>query len=159
MRKKGVLVITGILLISFLATGLFLDRIGALQAAAAPKKGGTVSSNDVYVLSKIISGEARGESYLGQVAVGAVIVNRVKNPNFPNTVYGVVFEPGAFDAVSDGQYYSPPTSSAVKAAKAAISGWDPTGGALYYWNPATATSRWIWSRRIIARIGRHVFGL
>ncbi len=129
------------------------------QSAVAAKssRGGTVSSNDVYVLSKIISGEARGEPFVGQVAVGAVIVNRVKNPNFPNTVYGVVFEPGAFDAVSDGQYYRPPTESAVKAARAAINGWDPTGGALYYWNPATATSRWIWSRPIIARIGRHVF--
>ncbi|MBZ4655196.1 MAG: sleB [Peptococcaceae bacterium] len=129
----------------------------SIPAAVKSSRGGTVSSNDVYVLSKIISGEARGESFVGQVAVGAVIVNRVKNPNFPNTVYGVVFEPGAFDAVSDGQYYRPPTESAVKAARAAINGWDPTGGALYYWNPATATSRWIWSRPIIARIGRHVF--
>ena len=129
----------------------------AQPAAAQSSRGGTVSSNDVYVLSKIISGEARGESFIGQVAVGAVIVNRVKNPNFPNSVYGVVFEPGAFDAVSDGQYYRPPTESAVKAARAAINGWDPTGGALYYWNPATATSKWIWSRPIIARIGRHVF--
>ncbi|WP_034425218.1 spore cortex-lytic enzyme [Thermanaerosceptrum fracticalcis] len=129
----------------------------AKPAAAQSSRGGTVSSNDVYVLSKIISGEARGEPYVGQVAVGAVIVNRVRNSNFPNTVYGVVFEPGAFDAVSDGQYYRPPTESAVKAARAAINGWDPTGGALYYWNPATATSRWIWSRPIIARIGKHVF--
>jgi len=129
---------------------------GALEVAAA-QKGGTVSSNDVYVLSKAISGEARGESFIGQVAVGAVIVNRARNANFPNSVYGVIFEPGAFDAVSDGQYYSPPTASAVKAARSAINGWDPTGGALYYWNPVTATSRWIWSRPIIARIGRHVF--
>ncbi len=129
------------------------------QSAAAQNKVGTVSSNDVYVLSKIISGEARGEPFMGQVAVGACVINRVKNPNFPNTVYGVVFEPGAFTAVSDGQYFSPPTASAVKAAKAAINGWDPTGGSLYYWNPATATSKWIWSRRIIARIGKHVFGL
>jgi N-acetylmuramoyl-L-alanine amidase len=129
---------------------------GAVKVAAS-KKGGTVSSNDVYVLSKIITGEARGESYLGQVAVGAVVVNRTKSPNFPNTVYGVIFEPGAFDAVSDGQYYRAPASSAVRAARAAINGWDPTGGAFYYWNPAKATSRWIWSRPIIARIGRHVF--
>lgn len=127
-------------------------------AAAAGGKVGTVSSRDVYVLSKIIHGEARGETYVGQVAVGAVIVNRVKNPNFPNTVYGVVFEPGAFDAVSDGQYYREPTATSVKAARAAINGWDPSGGALYYWNPSTATSRWIWSRKIIARIGKHVFG-
>ena len=89
--------------------------------------------------------------------MGAVIINRVKNPNFPNSVYGVVFEPGAFDAVKDGQYYQEPSESAVKAAKAALGGWDPTEGALYYWNPATATSSWIWSRPIIARIGNHVF--
>jgi N-acetylmuramoyl-L-alanine amidase len=129
---------------------------GALEVAAS-KGPGTVSSNDVYVLSKIIHGEARGESFLGQVAVGAVIVNRTRNANFPNSVYGVVFEPGAFDAVSDGQYYSTPNASSVRAARSAINGWDPTGGALYYWNPVTATSRWIWSRPIIARIGRHVF--
>ncbi len=130
---------------------------GVVEVTVSSKKGGTVSSNDVYVLSKIISGEARGESFLGQVAVGAVIVNRTKNPNFPNTLYGVVFEPGAFDAVSDGQYYRTPVASAVKAARTAINGWDPTGGALYYWNPVTATSSWIWSRPIIARIGKHVF--
>lgn len=158
MKRKKVWVVTGILLILFLISGLILESNSESQASAAAKTGGTVSSNDVYVLSKIISGEARGESYLGQVAVGAVIVNRVKNQNFPNTVYGVVFEPGAFDAVSDGQYYTAPSDSSVKAARAAINGWDPSGGALYYWNPATATSRWIWSRRIIARIGRHVFG-
>jgi len=129
---------------------------GALEVATS-KGQGTVSSNDVYVLSKIITGEARGESYLGQVAVGAVIVNRARNANFPNSVYGVVFEPGAFDAISDGQYYSAPTAASVRAARSAINGWDPTGGALYYWNPVTATSRWIWSRPIISRIGRHVF--
>lgn len=156
MERKRVWIITIIVLISFLMTGVILDTVGNSKVSAAA---GTVSSNDVYVLSKVISGEARGETYLGQVAVGAVIINRVKNSNFPNSVYGVVFEPGAFDAVSDGQYYSPPSASAVKAARAAINGWDPSGGALYYWNPATATSRWIWSRRIIARIGRHVFGM
>lgn len=129
------------------------------QAQAKSSKVGTVSSNDVYVLSKIISGEARGETFVGQVAVGAVIVNRVRNPNFPNSVYGVVFEPGAFTAVSDGQYFNSPSASAMKAARSAISGWDPSGGAIYYWNPATSTSRWIWSRKIITRIGKHVFGL
>ncbi|MPN52622.1 Spore cortex-lytic enzyme [bioreactor metagenome] len=105
----------------------------------------------------MISGEARGEPYIGQVAVGAVIINRCKHPNFPNSVYGVIFEPGAFDAVKDGQYYQEPTESAVKAAKAALGGWDPSNGAIYYWNPVTATSKWIWSRPIIARIGNHVF--
>ncbi len=165
MKRKFLILITVAVLM--LAAGIWQQLTddrgqenpeGALRVARqASAKVGTVSSNDVYVLSKIISGEARGESYIGQVAVGSVIVNRVKNPNFPNSVYGVVFEPGAFDAVSDGQYYRAPASSAVKAARAAINGWDPTGGAIYYWNPATATSRWIWSRPIIARIGRHVF--
>lgn len=143
----------------FLICGMLFNTWGTIPTDAKSKKGGTVSSNDVWVLSKIINGEARGEKYIGQVAVGAVIINRVKNPNFPNSVYGVVFEPGAFDAVSDGQYYRTPTNSSVKAARAAINGWDPSGGALYYWNPATATSRWIWTRRIVARIGKHVFGL
>lgn len=159
MLKKRLWAVTGVLLLVFFLAGMAIEFGGLSQAEAAKKKVGTVSSNDVYVLSKIISGEARGEKFLGQVAVGSVIINRVKNPNFPNSVYGVVFEPGAFDAVSDGQYYSPPSSSALKAARSAINGWDPSGGALYYWNPSTATSRWIWSRRIIARIGRHVFGL
>jgi N-acetylmuramoyl-L-alanine amidase len=125
--------------------------------AAAARGAGTVSSKDTTMLAKVISGEARGEPYIGQVAVGAVIINRCNPSSFPNTVYGVIFEPGAFDAVRDGQYYQTPTASAVKAAKAAIGGWDPSNGAIYYWNPITATSKWIWSRPIIARIGNHVF--
>lgn len=133
-----------------------LNIIGPKEALA---QGGTTSSNDVYILAKMISGEARGEPYIGQVAVGAVILNRVKSPKFPNSVYGVCFQPGAFDAVRDGQYYSAPTETALKAARAALSGWDPTYGALYYWNPATATSRWIWTRKIMLRIGKHVFGI
>ncbi len=137
----------------------FLEAVGLGQEAVpvAANGVGTPTAKDATVLAKVISGEARGEPYIGQVAVGAVIINRVKNPNFPNSVYGVVFEPGAFDAVKDGQYYQEPSESAVKAAKAALGGWDPTEGALYYWNPATATSSWIWSRPIIARIGNHVF--
>lgn len=139
-----------------LNTGL----VAADEEAAAPafSRGvGTVTSKDTLVLAKVINGEARGESYVGQVAVGAVVINRTKNPNFPNSVYGVVFEPGAFDAVKDGQYYQEPTDSALRAAKDAIGGWDPSNGAIYYWNPVTATSKWIWSRPIITRIGKHVF--
>jgi len=164
-KKVALLIVATIFLVAvgmwqqrqYVQKGDYSTPYGAVEVAQSSKNGGTVSSNDVYVLSKIIAGEARGESYLGQVAVGAVIVNRTKNPNFPNSVYGVVFEPGAFDAVSDGQYYRAPKADAVKAARVAINGWDPTGGALYYWNPATATSKWIWSRPIIARIGMHVF--
>jgi len=132
-------------------------KLGVKTAQAAGNK--TTSSNDVAVLAKMISGEARGEPYIGQVAVGAVIMNRVKDSKFPNTVYGVCFQPGAFDAVRDGQYFSPPSESSLKAARSAISGYDPTYGALYYWNPATATSKWIWSRRIMLRLGKHVFGI
>ena len=120
---------------------------------------GTYSNNDVMVLAKMIHGEARGEPYIGKVAVGAVILNRVKDNKFPDSVYGVCFQSGAFDAVRDGQYYLDPGESSIKAAKAAINGWDPTYGALYYWNPTTATSKWIWSRKIITQIGKHVFGV
>ncbi|MDR1203897.1 MAG: cell wall hydrolase [Peptococcaceae bacterium] len=128
-----------------------------MRTAAAASASGVAASGDAYMLAKLISGEARGESYIGQVAVGAVVVNRLQNPNFPNSLSGVVFEPGAFDAVWDGQYHKEPTVSAVQAAQSALAGWDPTGGALYYWNPISATSDWIWSRSVIARIGRHVF--
>lgn len=156
-KSRHIYILTAILLI-FVGLAVVSDKTDFMQVQAKSGKAGTVSSNDVFVLSKIISGEARGEPFVGQVAVGAVIVNRVRNPNFPNSVYGVVFEPGAFTAVSDGQYFGAPTASSIKAARSAISGWDPTGGAIYYWNPATATSRWIWSRSIITRIGKHVFG-
>jgi len=134
-----------------------MDGVLAEVAPAFTKGVGQVTSKDTIILAKVISGEARGEPYIGQVAVGAVVINRTKNPNFPNSVYGVVFEPGAFDAVKDGQYYREPTASALRAAKDAINGWDPTNGALYYWNPVTATSSWIWSRPILMRIGKHVF--
>jgi N-acetylmuramoyl-L-alanine amidase len=160
MRRKAIFFLFLVLLI-IVGYWVQKDKIegerpfGAIEVTA--NQAGAATSNDVYVLAKLITGEARGEDYLGQVAVGAVVVNRVKNSNFPNSVYGVVFEPGAFDAVVDGQYFRPAASTAVQAARAAINGWDPTGGALYYWNPATATSRWIWSRPIIARIGRHIF--
>lgn len=115
------------------------------------------SDNDFWILAKAVYGEARGEPFEGQVAVAAVILNRTRSPNFPNTVAGVVFEPGAFTAVSDGQYYMEPDSSSQKAAQLALNGWDPTNGCLYYWNPATATSTWIWSRPVVLTIGKHYF--
>lgn len=140
-----------------LCTALLLLLPMPPQPAAAAS--GTYSQNDVMVLAKMIYGEARGESYVGQVAVGAVILNRVRDKKFPDSVYSVCFQPGAFDAVRDGQYYMEPNQSSINAAKAAINGWDPTYGALYYWNPATATSKWIWSRKIVTQIGKHVFGV
>lgn len=127
--------------------------------SSAHAQSGTYSDNDVAVLAKMIHGEARGESYIGKVAVGAVILNRVEDKKFPESVYSVCFQPGAFDAVSDGQYYMEPDQESINAAKAALNGWDPTYGALYYWNPDTATSKWIWSRKVITQIGKHVFGI
>lgn len=123
------------------------------RAAAAT----TSASKDVNLLARIIHGEARGEPYTGKVAVGAVVLNRVRDSRFPNTIAGVIYQPGAFDAVSDGQINLTPDSSSIKAARDALNGWDPTYGCIYYWNPATATSKWIWSRPIITRIGKHVF--
>ncbi len=115
--------------------------------------------NDVNLLARLISAEARGEPYAGQVAVGAVVLNRMKHPSFPNTMSGVIYQSGAFTCLSDGQFYKPVADSAYKAARDALSGWDPTGGAIYYFNPATATSRWIWSRPTLVVIGKHRFCL
>lgn len=112
---------------------------------------------DRYLLAKIIYAEARGESFEGQVAVGAVILNRLKDPRFPKTIAGIIFQPYAFTAVMDGQFYMEPDEEAYRAADAALGGWDPTGGALYYYNPAKTTSPWIWSRTIITQIGDHIF--
>ena len=117
------------------------------------------SISDEQLLARAINGEARGEPYEGQVAVGAVILNRTRDPRFPHTIAGVIYQPGAFTAVSDGQINVPidPNSTVVKAARDALNGWDPTGGCIYYWNPATATSKWIWSRQVVKQIGKHYF--
>lgn len=121
--------------------------------------GGTDSktSADVLLLAQCISGEARGEPYLGQVAVGAVILNRVRNSEFPNSISGVIYQKGAFDAVADGQINMSPTDSALRAAKDAMNGNDPTQGCIFYYNPVTATNKWIRSRPIMLTIGQHVF--
>lgn len=118
---------------------------------------GISNRDDLYLLAQLITGEARGEPYLGQVAVGAVVLNRVEHPSFPKTIAGVIFQPGAFTAVSDGQMFRPPTSTAIRAAADALNGWDPTWGALYYYNPARTTNRWIWSRPVHLVIGKHRF--
>ena len=116
-------------------------------------------TSDIQLMARAINGEARGEPYEGQVAVGAVILNRVKSPNFPNTIAGVIYQKGAFTAVSDGQINAPISedSSVYKAAQDAKNGWDPTGGCIYYFNPATATNKWIWSRPLTVVIGKHRF--
>ncbi len=120
---------------------------------------GGYSANDVYLLAKCIYAEARGESYVGKVAVGAVILNRVKSPNFPNTISGVIYQPYAFTAVSDGQINLTPDETCKKAAQDAINGWDPSYGSLYYYNPRVATSSWIFSRQVVVTIGNHVFAI
>lgn len=115
------------------------------------------NSSNLNLLARVIYGEARGEPYTGQVAVGAVILNRVKSSKFPNTISGVVYQSGAFDAVADGQVNLNPDSTAKKAAQDALNGWDPSYGAIYYFNPSTATNKWIWSRPLTVTIGKHRF--
>lgn len=115
------------------------------------------NSGDVALLARLISAEARGEPYTGQVAVGAVVLNRMEHPSFPNTMSGVIYQSGAFTCIDDGQFNEPVADSAYKAARDAMNGWDPSGGAIYYFNPATATSKWIWSRPLITIIGKHRF--
>lgn len=139
--------------------GLTVDGIvgSATQAALGMSSPENQQSGDVYLLAKVISAEARGEPYSGQVAVGAVILNRVEHPSFPNTIAGVVYEQGAFTCMVDGQIDQPIADSAFQAARDALNGADPTGGAIYYFNPDTATSAWIWSRPLITTIGRHRF--
>ncbi|MDV3426773.1 MAG: spore cortex-lytic enzyme [Bacillota bacterium] len=142
--------------------GLKVDGAAGDQTLAAmginPKSSSQSSGNqNVVLLSRLINGEARGEPYEGQVAVGAVILNRVKDPRFPNTIAGVIYQPGAFTAVVDGQINAVIAQSSINAARDALNGWDPSGGAVYYFNPATATSKWIWSRPLIKVIGDHRF--
>lgn len=115
------------------------------------------SDADFHLLARIISAESRGEPYTGQVAVGAVVLNRVEHPSFPSTISGVVYQNGAFSCLDDGQFDKPVADSAYKAARDALNGWDPSGGAIYYFNPSTATSNWIWSRPHITTIGKHRF--
>ena len=115
------------------------------------------SSGDLALLARLISAEARGEPYEGQVAVGAVVLNRVEHASFPNTISGVIYQPWAFTCIYDGQFDEPVAESAYRAARDALNGWDPSYGAVYYFNPATATSDWIWSRPLIVTIGKHRF--
>ncbi|WP_302497325.1 spore cortex-lytic enzyme [uncultured Flavonifractor sp.] len=140
--------------------GLTADGIvgpATLKALGMSGGGSPTQDASVDLLARVISAEARGEPYSGQVAVGAVILNRVEHPSFPNTIAGVVYQPGAFTCMVDGQFNEPVAESAVRAARDALNGVDPSGGAIYYFNPATATSSWIWSRPLILRIGNHRF--
>lgn len=115
------------------------------------------TSGDIDLLARLISAEARGEPYTGQVAVGAVVLNRIESPAFPGSMSGVIYQSGAFTCLSDGQFWQPVADSAYQAARDAMNGWDPSGGAIYYYNPNTATSAWIWSRPVLTVIGKHKF--
>lgn len=145
-----------VLILTLVLLTLLIIQIKPKNVTAASNSN---STSDVQLLARAINGEARGEPYEGQVAVGAVILNRVKSSKFPNTIAGVIYEPGAFTAVSDGQINVAISegSTVVKAARDALNGWDPSGGAIYYFNPATATNKWIWSRPLIKTIGKHRF--
>lgn len=134
-----------------------LEKIG-LPTGSNSTAGSTGYSTSTYnLLARLISAEARGEPYEGQVAVGAVVLNRVEHPSFPNTVSGVIYQSGAFSCLDDGQFWKEVSDSSYSAARDALNGWDPSGGAIYYFNPSTATSKWIWSRPLIKVIGKHRF--
>ena len=131
--------------------------IGVTLTSSSASKGAGAAGSDVYLLAQCIYSESRGEPYKGQVAVGAVVLNRVKSSAFPNSIAGVIYQRGAFSAVDDGQINLTPDNTAIKAAKDAMNGWDPTGGCLFYYNPNKTQNAWIRSRPIVVRIGEHVF--
>lgn len=139
--------------------GLKIDGIAGPETLKKLKisTGSTNTSSDIYLLARCVYGEARGEVYLGKVAVAAVILNRVDDANFPNSVSGVIYQPGAFDAVSDGQINLSPDEECIRAARDAFGGWDPTNGCLYYYNPKTATNKWMLSKEVTLTVGNHSF--
>lgn len=146
--------------------GLSVDGVVGKSTAAALgiSLGGSVSAanyneSETYLLGRLVHGEARGEPYVGKVAVAAVVLNRVKSASFPNTIAGVIYQAGAFDAVADGQINLTPDEDSLRAARDALAGWDPSGGCLYYYNPATSTNDWIWTREVQLSIGKHNFAI
>ena len=149
-RKNG-LTVDGI------AGPVTLKAMGIMTSSSSSSSSSSNYNSNLNLLARLIYGEARGEPYTGQVAVGAVVMNRIKSSSFPNTMSGVIYQSGAFDAVRDGQINLTPDSTARKAAQDAINGWDPSYGAIYYFNPSTATNKWIWSRPMTITIGRHRF--
>jgi len=134
------------------AAALRLNLTGSVSAAA-------YNESETYLLGRLVHGEARGEPYVGKVAVAAVVLNRVRSSSFPNTIAGVIYQAGAFDAVADGQINLTPDEDSLRAARDALNGWDPTGGCLYYYNPVTSTNSWIWTRQIQLSIGKHNFAI
>jgi len=134
------------------AAALGLNLSASVSAAA-------YNETETYLLGRLVHGEARGEPYVGKVAVAAVVLNRVRSSSFPNTIAGVIYQAGAFDAVADGQINLTPDEDSLRAARDALNGWDPTGGCLYYYNPVTSTSQWIWTRQVQLSIGKHNFAI
>ena len=134
------------------AAALGLSLSGSVAAAS-------YNESETYLLGRLVHGEARGEPYVGKVAVAAVVLNRVRSSSFPNTIAGVIYQAGAFDAVADGQINLTPDEDSLRAARDALNGWDPTGGCLYYYNPVTSTNQWIWTRQIQLSIGKHNFAI
>ncbi|MFZ5649718.1 MAG: cell wall hydrolase, partial [Bacillota bacterium] len=158
-RKNG-LVVDGVVgPRTWAALGLPTARKAAVAPAAGGASRGVTDRGNVYLLARVIEGEAADEPYLGKVAVGAVVVNRTQSGSFPNSLAGVIYQPHAFESVTNGQYTRPVTDESLRAAQAAISGFDPTNGALFFWNPYKPVSSWIWSRPVVKQIGRHVFAL
>jgi len=134
------------------AAALGLSLPGSVSAAS-------YNESETYLLGRLVHGEARGEPYVGKVAVAAVVLNRVRSSSFPNTIAGVIYQAGAFDAVADGQINLTPDEDSLRAARDALNGWDPTGGCLYYYNPVTSTNQWIWTRQVQLSIGKHNFAI
>ena len=149
-QKKNGLTVDGI------AGTKTLNAMGIYSSSSSSNTSSSNSTN-LNLLSRLVYAESRGEPYSGQVAVAAVVLNRVSSSSFPNTIAGVIYQSGAFDAVSDGQINMTPDATAKKAAQDAINGWDPSYGAIYYFNPETATNKWIWSRPLTIKIGKHRF--
>lgn len=156
INKKWLIIFLMLCAIFFIVINISINNV---ENSSVYAKGSSSTTTDLQLMARAINGEARGEPYEGQVAVGAVILNRVKSSKFPNTIAGVIYQSGAFTAVADGQINVAISeeSTVIKAAQDAMNGWDPTGGAIYYFNPATATNKWIWSRPLIKTIGKHRF--
>lgn len=149
-----------LLIVCILGVSLFLSQFKE-EGQILPVQGqvGEPRTDDVWMISRMVAAESRGEPFVGQVAVAAVIVNRVRNPHFPGTVNGVIYQPAAFSPILDGAFWRvTPTEEHLRAARYALNGWDPTSGATFFWNPATAKSPWVWTRKIITKIGKHIFG-
>ncbi|MFZ5632348.1 MAG: spore cortex-lytic enzyme [Bacillota bacterium] len=156
-RKNGLIVDGVVGPQTWAALGLPTARQAGTAAASAGVSRGVSDRSNVYLLARVIEGEAADEPYLGKVAVGAVIVNRTRSGVFPSSLAGVIFQPHAFESVTNGQYTRPVSPESLRAAQEALSGWDPTGGALFFWNPYKPVNPWIWSRQLVTQIGRHVF--